>query len=106
MGFIPDVEAPQFDRHEHEVKALRAVTRKQFIQFIKDFLSPDGSKRRLLVSQITTQERLKETEKETGKVYAQADAQTDADRRRLLSVPIDLIDVKDESEFMNTLERL
>jgi hypothetical protein len=81
---------------------LRAVTRKQFIQFIKDFLSPDGSKRRLLVSQITSQDRLKETEKEVGKVYAQSDA----DRRRLLSVPVDLIDVKDESEFMKTLERL
>ena len=46
---------PLFNRYELEVKAIRAVSKQQFVQFGRDFLSPDGSKRRLLVSQITSQ---------------------------------------------------
>jgi insulysin len=49
-----DGRPPLFDRHVDEVAAIKAVTRKQFSQFAKDFFSPSGSKRRLLVSQITS----------------------------------------------------
>jgi len=49
------VYEPQFDRSMREVKLLDAVDQRDFTQFVKDFLSPMGSKRRLLVSQVTSQ---------------------------------------------------
>ena len=85
-------EEPMFDRHEVEVKAIRAVTTKQFAQFAKDFLSTSGPKRRLLVSQITS----------TKAAALAPAAPVDAN----LSIPVYLADITDELAFRNSREKL
>ena len=81
-----------FDRHIKEVKALRAVTTKQFGQFARDFLSPDGPKRRLLVSQITSTKARK------------VDAEPLSDPK--LSIPVYLEEITDEIGFRNSRVQL
>ena len=87
-----ETEEPMFNRHEVEVKAIRAVTTKQFAQFAKDFLSPTGPRRRLLVSQVTS------TKSSTIAPAAPVDAK--------LSIPVNLVDITDEIAFRNSRERL
>ena len=87
-----DSEEPIFDRHIKEVKAIRAVTTKQFGQFTRDFLSPSGSKRRLLVSQVTS----------TKSPSLPAAAPTEAG----LSIPIYLDEIANEIEFRNSCKQL
>jgi hypothetical protein len=86
------------------------VSRKQFIQFAKEFLSPTGSKRRLLVSQVTAQGRVKEGEGKGKEVEKKGEtvmaASVKSDKGRLLSVPIELREVDDEIAFRKSLELL
>jgi len=60
------VNEPRFDRQQQEVAALKKVTKAQIQAFASDFLLPGGSKRRLLVSQITAQKRGKEFKRGDG----------------------------------------
>ena len=90
---------PLFNRYELEVKAIRAVSKQQFVQFGRDFLSPDGSKRRLLVSQITSQ-KAPTPVATTPTIATQNDSQSSSQSSSLpLSVPIDLVEIKDEVKF-------
>lgn len=43
-----------FDRREKEGKFLQKVTKPALVEFAKNLLLPSGSKRRLLVSQVST----------------------------------------------------
>lgn len=88
-------EEPMFDRHEKEVKAIRAVTTKQFGEFAKEFLSPDGSKRRLLVSQVTS---TKTTTSTLTPPLEPIDAK--------LSIPVYLTEITDEIAFRNSRKQL
>jgi insulysin len=87
-----DLEEPIFDRHIKEVKAIRAVTRESFGKFTRDFLSPSGSKRRLLVSQITS------TKGQTLPPAALADPK--------LSKPVYLTEITDELAFRKSRQQL
>ena len=86
------LEEPIFDRHIKEVKAIRAVTRESFGKFTRDFLSPSGSKRRLLVSQITS------TKGQTLPPAALADP--------ALSKPVCLTEITDELAFRKSRQQL
>ena len=88
-------EEPMFDRHEKEVKAIRAVTTKQFGEFAKEFLSPGGSKRRLLVSQVTS---TKTTTSTLTPPLEPIDAK--------LSIPVYLTEITDEIAFRNSRKQL
>ena len=102
-GVTDDDLPPLFNRYELEVKALRTITKPQFLQFGRDFLSPDGSKRRLLVSQITSQKAPKNsatTTTETQTIALQNDSQSSSPSSLIpLSVPVDLVEIKDEVKF-------
>lgn len=58
---------PIFDRDQREVKALELITLEEFVEFAKDVLSRDGSMRRLLVSEVTSQ--IKENPKKKTKTF-------------------------------------
>ena len=88
-------EEPMFDRHEKEVKAIRAVTTKQFGEFAKEFLSPGGLKRRLLVSQVTS---TKTTTSTLTPPLEPIDAK--------LSIPVYLTEITDEIAFRNSRKQL
>lgn len=60
---------PLFDRHNVEVSELKKISVKGFQKFAREFLLPEGQKRRLLVSQITSIKAPKEEgKKEEGAV--------------------------------------
>jgi secreted Zn-dependent insulinase-like peptidase len=52
---LRDVEEPLFDRYEREVKFLRSLKKEEFLSFCKQLLDLNGDRRRLLISQITSQ---------------------------------------------------
>lgn len=52
------VEEPLFDRYVREVNVLNKIKQSEFNTFVRDFLGRGGTKRRLLVSEITTQRPL------------------------------------------------
>lgn len=49
------VPAPRFDRRQTEVEVLRKITLSELRTFAHEFLSVGGAKRRVLVSQVTSQ---------------------------------------------------
>ena len=49
------VEEPQFDRYAREVEVLGKISQPAFSAFVRDLLARGGSKRRLLVSEVSSQ---------------------------------------------------
>jgi len=87
---------PVFNRAALEVAAIRAVDKKAFVRFVRDFLAPDGAKRRLLVSQVTSVKA-----PTSSPPVEAADAQSPP-----LSVPVELVDVDDEFAFRSAQQVL
>jgi insulysin len=54
MASIRGMDQPLFNRTMLEVQAIQSITAERFHAFVRDFLSPIGSNRRLLVSEITS----------------------------------------------------
>lgn len=54
----PPMTLPIFNRYESEVRTLKDISTTDFGNFVRDFLSYRGEKRRLLVSQITSKKWL------------------------------------------------
>lgn len=65
---LRDVEEPLFDRYEREVKFLRSLKKQDFLSFCKELLNINGERRRLLISQITSQKSI-DNEKKTMDKY-------------------------------------
>jgi len=66
---LRDVEEPLFDRYEREVKFLRSLKKEEFLSFCKEFLDLNGDRRRLLISQITSQKNAYNDKKPDKYVY-------------------------------------
>lgn len=86
---LSDIEKPLFDRYKREVDELDRLNQKQFNAFVESILAPDGSRRRLLVSEITSKQQAKQG----------ADAAAPSSAKGLVLV-------KDEEQFRRSLPQM
>eukprot|EP01038_Epipyxis_sp_PR26KG_P009001 gene9001-12142_t len=88
-------DTPFFTRRIQEVQSLKTIKKSDFIRFVKSFILPGGEKNRLLVSQITSQSKLKQT--------PETQQQKKEDENRNL---LPFIEIMDELKFQNNFMKL
>jgi insulysin len=87
---LSDIEPPLFDRYKKEVDVLNSLDQARFSSFVESILAPNGSRRRLLVSEITSRQQ---AGKGGGSVELPASAQG-------------LLLIKDEEQFRRSLPQM